>query len=198
MKKLMKAAAAMLAIVGIAFGAFYISIWAYGNIQCIEPVDIICVFGAAVWGNAPSPELEARLLWASELYQKGLAPRIFLSGGPTGTTMTEADVMGTVMQRQEIPRSALILDNYGTTTAHTLRNLKRYMASTGLKTCLMVSSPFHMARIMTLARLEGLIACTCPPTTTPASGSCPKMSKAILREQLALLKDIVMHAFLSD
>lgn len=188
----------MLAIVCIAFGAFSIYIWVYGNIQRIEPADIICVFGAAVWGNVPSPELEARILWASELYQKGIAPRIFLSGGPTGTAMTEADVMGIVMQRQGVPRSALILDDYGTTTARTLRNLKRYMAGNGLTTCLMVSSPFHMARIMTLARLEGLIACTCPPTTTPISGSCLKMSRAILREQLALLKDIVMHAFLPD
>ena len=170
----------------------YAAIDVYGHVQESQKADVICVFGAAVWGEEPSPELEARLSWATRLYDEGRAPVLFLSGGPTGTTMSEADVMAVVAQRQGVPRSALVLDDDGTTTAHTLSNLKRYMAGNGLTTCLMVSSPFHMARIMALADLNHIGALTCPPATTPISRSGAQRMRATVREELALLKDVLV------
>ncbi|MHB8071448.1 MAG: YdcF family protein [Candidatus Cryosericum sp.] len=176
----------------------YAGIDLYGHKQQRQRADVICVFGAAVWGQLPSPELEARLVWAARLYRDGIAPVLFLSGGPTGTAMTEADVMGTVAEGAGVPRSALVFDNGGTTTARTLSNLKRYMQGNGLTTCLMVSSPFHMARIMLLARLNHMVALTCPPVTTPVSSSNPERARAIVREELALLKDVLVFVLAPD
>jgi vancomycin permeability regulator SanA len=179
-------------IASVVMVLLYIGIEVYGHTQQRGRADVICVFGAAVWGGAPSPELEARLVWAARLYREGRAPVLFLSGGLTGTAMSEADVMGTVAEREGIPRSALVFDNAGTTTARTLSNLKRYMHGNGLATCLMVSSPFHMARIMVLAGLNRMNALACPPATTPVSRSSPQRVRATIREELALLKDVLV------
>jgi len=188
----------VLVIIPVTISAIMILLYAaidlYGRVQKPQKADVICVFGAAVWGEEPSPELEARLSWATRLYGEGRAPVLFLSGGPTGTTMSEADVMAVVAQRQGVPRSALVLDDDGTTTARTLSNLKRYMTGNGLTTCLMVSSPFHMARIMVLADLNHIGALTCPPATTPISRNGTQRMRATVREELALLKDLLVFA----
>ncbi|MCX6083565.1 MAG: YdcF family protein [Caldiserica bacterium] len=159
---------------------------------------MICLFGAAVWGDGPSPELEARIICAARLYREGRAPLLFLSGGPTGTNLSESDVMGAAAVEQGVPRSALVFDNAGTTTARTLINLKRYTQGNGLTSCLMVSSPFHMARIMVLARLNGLQAFTSPPAETPISLNVQQKARATAREELALFKDLLVFAVSPD
>jgi len=192
MRRFLRTFATILAVIGAIMISLYASIDVYGYVQAPQPADVICVFGAAVWGELPSPELEARLVWAARLYDEARAPVLFLSGGPTGTAMSEADVMGAVVEYQGVPRSAIVLDDDGTTTARTLSNLKRYMRGNGLKTCLMVSSPFHMARIMVLAGLNHVSALSCPPATTPLSRSGAQKTRATIREELALLKDVLV------
>jgi uncharacterized SAM-binding protein YcdF (DUF218 family) len=183
---------------GTVLALTYAGIDLYGYKQQSERADVICLFGAAVWGDSPSPELEARILWAVRLYREGRAPLLFLSGGPTGSNLSESDVMGAVAIEQGIPRSALIFDNAGVTTAQTLINLKRYMQGNALTSCLMVSSPFHMARIMMLARLNRLRAFTCPPAETPVWLSVQQRARAIAREELALFKDLLVFAVSPD
>jgi vancomycin permeability regulator SanA len=176
----------------------YAGIDLYGYKQQSERADVICLFGAAVWGSSPSPELEARILWATQLYREGRAPLLFLSGGPTGSNLSESDVMGAVAVKQGVPRSALVFDNAGITTAQTLIDLKHYMQGNALTSCLMVSSPFHMARIMVLARLYGLRAFTSPPADTPIWLSVLQRARAMAREELALFKDLVVFALSPD
>lgn len=188
----------MIFTAGAVLAGTYVSIDLYGYKQQSERADVICLFGAAVWGNSPSPELKARIIWASQLYRKGRAPLLFLSGGPTGSNLSESDVMGAVAIEQGVPRSALVFDNAGITTARTLANLKRYMQGNGLTSCLMVSSPFHMARIMVLARLNGLKAFTSPPAETPVSTNLLQRAKATAREELALFKDLLVFTVSPD
>jgi vancomycin permeability regulator SanA len=183
---------------GTVLALTYAAIDLYGYKQQSERADVICLFGAAVWGDRPSPELEARILWAVRLYREGRAPLLFLSGGPTGSNLSESDVMGAVAIEQGIPRSALIFDNAGVTTAQTLINLKGYMQGNALTSCLMVSSPFHMARIMMLAHLNRLRAFTCPPAETPVWLSVQQRARAIAREELALFKDLLVFAVSPD
>jgi vancomycin permeability regulator SanA len=183
---------------GAVLALTYAGIDLYGYKQQSERADVICLFGAAVWGSSPSPELEARILWATQLYREGRAPLLFLSGGPTGSNLSESDVMGAVAVKQGVPRSALVFDNAGITTAQTLIDLKHYMQGNALTSCLMVSSPFHMARIMVLARLYGLRAFTSPPGKTPVWLSVPQRARAIAREELALFKDLLVFAVSPD
>jgi uncharacterized SAM-binding protein YcdF (DUF218 family) len=197
-KRLFRALIILICTAGTILSLTYAGIDLYGYKQQSERADVICLFGAAVWGNSPSPELAARIMWAVQLYREGRAPLLFLSGGPTGSNLSESDVMGAVAIKQGVPRSALIFDNAGVTTAQTLINLKRYMQGNALTSCLMVSSPFHMARIMILARLYGLQAFTNPPTKTPVSLSVLQRIRATAREELALFKDLLVFAVSPD
>ncbi|WP_165846472.1 YdcF family protein [Candidatus Cryosericum hinesii] len=198
MKRFFRTLIILICAVGAVLALTYAGIDLYGYKQQSERADVICLFGAAVWGNSPSPELEARILCAVQLYREGRAPLLFLSGGPTGSNLSESDVMGAVAIKQGVPRSALIFDNAGVTTAQTLINLKRYMQGNALTSCLMVSSPFHMARIMVLASLYGLQAFTNPPVETPVWLSVPQRARAIVREELALFKDLLVFAVSPD
>ncbi|MBA4365235.1 MAG: hypothetical protein C0398_04420 [Coprothermobacter sp.] len=198
MKRFLRILVILMCTAGAVLALTYAGIDLYGYKQQSERADVICLFGAAVWGDSPSPELEARIMWAVQLYREGRAPLLFLSGGPTGSNLSETDVMGAVALKRGVPRSALVFDNAGTTTARTLTNLKRYMQGNGLTSCLMVSSPFHMARIMVLARLDGLQAFTSPPAETPVSLSIPQRTRATAREELALFKDLLVFAVSPD
>src|SRR5450756_1924434 len=117
---------------GAALAMTYAGIDLYEYKQPSERADVYCLFGAAVWVHSPSPELEARILWAAQLYREGRSPLLFLSGGSTESNLSESDVMGAVTIKQGVPRSALIFDNAGITTAQTLINLKRYMQGLSL------------------------------------------------------------------
>jgi vancomycin permeability regulator SanA len=197
-KRFFQALVILVCTAGAVLVLTYAGIDLYGYQRQSEWADVICLFGAAVWGDSPSPELEARIMWAVQLYHEGRAPFLFLSGGPTGSNLRESDVMGAVAIAQGVPRSALVFDNAGITTARTLANLKRYMQGNGLSSCLMVSSPFHMARIMVLARLTGLRAFASPAADTPVSLNVPQRTRATVREELALFKDLLVLALSPD
>src|SRR5262249_37981638 len=47
----------------------------------LRPADAIVVFGAAEYGGRPSPVFRARLDHAAELYRRGLAPMVIITGG---------------------------------------------------------------------------------------------------------------------
>lgn len=182
----------------LLFGLLLAGIDLYGQVHQSEHAEIICLFGAAVWGDTPSPELEARIMWAVQLYHEGRAPVLFVSGGPTGSSLSEADVMSAVAAAHGVPRSAIIIDSAGSTTASTLTNLERYMKGNGLRTSLMVSSPFHMARIMILAHLNGITAFTDPPRETPITLNSQQNLRSVVREGLALLKDLIVAVISPD
>lgn len=198
MRRLMRTLLILICAVCLLFGLLLAGIDLYGHVRQSEHADIICLFGAAVWGNTPSPELEARIMWAVQLYHEGRASVMFLSGGPTGSSLSEGDVMSAVAVAHGVPRSAIIVDNAGTTTASTLTNLGRYMKGNGLRTSLMVSSPFHMARIMILAHLKGLTAFTDPPRETPITLNSQQNLRSVVREALALVKDLMIVAISPD
>lgn len=185
-------------IVALLFLSIYTAIVLFGRRQQSENADIICTFGAAVWGNVPSPELAARISWARHLQQQGRSRLLFLSGGSTGGPLSEPDVMAATAVSEGSPRESLVLDINGTSTSHTLQNLKQYMQDNKLTTCLMVSSPFHMARIMVLARLYGIKAYSCPPDETPLTLDPSNNMRAVLREEFALFKDVLVFLLSRD
>lgn len=164
----------------------------YGRHQASGNADVLCVFGAAVWGDVPSPELASRINWAVALLKEGRAEVLFLSGGPTGGALNETDVMASVALAQGVRPSQLILDSRGTNTTATLRNLSRYMQGNDMKTAIVVSSPFHMARISLLAKQLHMRVLSCPPAQTPVMRDCGSRFRATLRELLAIPKDVLL------
>jgi uncharacterized SAM-binding protein YcdF (DUF218 family) len=144
---------------------------------------MIVVFGAEAIDGQPSAELEARLRFAASLYQAARAPLILCSGGHPGP-QSEPRVMRRALVRWGVPESQILIDEEGTSTRKTVVAAKRMATNRGSR-ALLVSSPYHMYRICSEARRQGLAAVGCPAPTTPVMQHAPTLRRQMLREVAA-------------
>jgi uncharacterized SAM-binding protein YcdF (DUF218 family) len=112
---------------------------------------------AIVFGSADEDELTWRATRGAELFLAGFVPRLLLSGGdPGGCGVTEAARMATVAESQGAPQHALLLEDRSRTTVENVRNSLRLLRDagllTGVRTGLLVSAGWHMARARLLVR----------------------------------------------
>ena len=133
-----------------------------------RPSDAIVVLGAAQYNGRPSPVLKARLDHAVALYRAGLAPALVVTGGiGTGDRMSEATVGLRYLRGLAVPDSAIIVRPDGRTTDESMRSVADWMHERELKRAILVSDPFHMARLRIEARRASLEAYTSPTRTSP-------------------------------
>jgi len=131
--------------------------------------DAIVVMGAAQYQGRPSPALRGRLDHALELWQRGLAPRLVLTGGiGEGDTASEAAASRRYVMSHGVPDTAILLENEGRTSAQSLRAAAELLHARGLRTAVVVSDPFHMLRLEVLGRRFGIDPFTSP--ARPAAG----------------------------
>lgn len=115
--------------------------------------------GAAEYRGHPSPVLKLRLDHAVALYQRHLAPFIMTTGGPGGDpSFTEGGVGRSYLIDRGIPPEAVIVENQGETTAYSLSAASEIMRRMGLRSCLIVSDPFHIFRVKRILQQEGFAA----------------------------------------
>jgi uncharacterized SAM-binding protein YcdF (DUF218 family) len=132
------------------------------------PADAIVVLGAAQYNGRPSPVLRARLDHALDLYRAGIAPSIVVTGGiGSGDRMSEATVGHRYLRSHSIPDSAIVVRPDGRTTWESMRSVGEWMHDRELGRMLLVSDPFHMARLRLEARRTGLQVLTSPTRTSP-------------------------------
>ena len=82
-----------MALVLLAWAGMVLAVLLTGRRDEARPVDAIVVLGAAQYEGRPSPVLRARLDHALDLYQRGLAPVVIVTGGiGVGDTTSEARV----------------------------------------------------------------------------------------------------------
>jgi vancomycin permeability regulator SanA len=94
----------------IALGA----VITWGSRDRAKASDAIVVLGAAQYWGKPSPVLRARLDHAVELWRRGMAPRVVLTGGVgVGDTTSEAAVSRKYVIGEGIPDSAILLRQQG-------------------------------------------------------------------------------------
>lgn len=136
-----------------------------------RPTDAIVVLGAAQYSGRPSPVLTARLEHALTLYRERLAPVLVVTGGiGQGDRESEATVARRWLVSHEVPLGAVVVQPEGNTTATSIAAVARWAADAGATTLLLVSDPFHSARLRGEARRAGLTAFTSPTRTSPISG----------------------------
>jgi len=84
--------ACLLVAIGLALAPYFTCRnWEQGSREDARPADAIVVLGAAQYNGRPSPLFQARLDHAVELYKRGIAPWLILTGGMTaGDRVTEA------------------------------------------------------------------------------------------------------------
>ncbi len=160
-----------LGIVAVAvFASAFVLVLVVSQQDERRPVDAIIVLGAAQYNGRPSPVLRARLSHALRLYDDRLAPRIIVTGGVgRGDTASEARVGQRWLLAHHVPDSAVIVQPQGRSTQASMTAAGEWLAARGLGTVLLVSDPFHMARLRFEARRTRLTAYLSPTETSPIS-----------------------------
>lgn len=161
-----------------------------------RPADAIVVLGAAQYNGRPSPVFAARLDHAADLFQQHLAPVIVVTGGiVVGDRMSEATAGRQYLVSRGIPPDAIVLQAEGHTTAGSMEAVANYLRGEGRTHVLLVSDPFHLARLHLEAHRLGLVAWTSPTRTSPISASRRTELGYFLAEAaklpVILLKDIL-------
>lgn len=157
-----------LAIALLGYGFLFAWVWWVSRLDERAHADAIVVLGAAQYNGRPSPVLKARLDHAIDLYREGMAGIIVVTGGiGTGDRVSEATVGHKYLRSQQVPDSAIIVRPDGRTTAESMRSVAEWVHERELTSVLLVSDPFHMARLRIEAGRAGLEAHTSPTLTSP-------------------------------
>ena len=144
-------------------------LWLGGRDQR-RPVDAIVVLGAAHYNGRPSRVLRARLDHAADLYEAGLAPVIVVTGGmATGDRVSEATVSQQYLKGRRVPVTAIVVRPDGHNSHESIVSAAEWLDDHEMHSVLLVSDPFHMARLVAEANGQSLESYVSPTRTSPIS-----------------------------
>jgi uncharacterized SAM-binding protein YcdF (DUF218 family) len=109
--------------------------------------DAIIVLGTSADrdGN-PTPEMLARVTEGVHEYERGVAPRLILSGAAAHNHFVEARVMAATAHAQGIPESAIFEEPQAMDTIQNACYAERIMKAHGWRSAEVVSSASHLPR----------------------------------------------------
>lgn len=118
------------------------------------PRAAIVVFGGLVFENGPAPLIANRIQHGLRLWRQGIAPVIVMTGG-VSAGLDEVDVMIAYAEHYGVPAEALVAGRPGQNTREQVATIRR-LADEGLGPFVVVSSSYHLFRIVDEARRLGL------------------------------------------
>ena len=143
----MRAARRVLAIAMAGYLAAAAAIAIAGLRDQRVAADAIVVLGNTVMPDGqPSPRLRARLDCALDAYRQKLAPTLIVTGGFGKEGHDEAAVMAHYLVAHGVPAAALLLDSAGNDTAASAINVARIASAHHIKSVLVATQYFHVAR----------------------------------------------------
>jgi uncharacterized SAM-binding protein YcdF (DUF218 family) len=150
----------------------------------LAQANAIVVFGAGRAGGSPRQALHLRVRRAAELHRQGWAPLVVCSGGED-----EIGDMFDLLTEMGVPQGALIADTGGVDTRATVRSVKRL--GSRWEQVIVVSSSYHMRRILSECRRQGLRAVSGRPVPERPWWRLwivvsPARARHILREMVAI------------
>ena len=155
--------------------------------RSIDP-ECILVLGCAVWpGNEPSPMLKDRLDTAIELYKKGAAPKLLLSGDNSIKEYSEPDCMYKYTLKQGVPEEDIFLDFAGFSTYDSVyRSHAVFMADRMIA----VTQKYHLFRALKTCDALGITAKGVASNQRKYSGRTYREAREVLARDKDLIKDI--------
>jgi vancomycin permeability regulator SanA len=121
------------------------------------PADIIVVPGSTVLPDGtPGERLASRLEAAIKLFNERQAPAIFVSGGVGREDRDEAAAMARYLVVRGVPASAIVQDPLGFDTAATAANAAAYLRANKLRSALVATQYFHVARTTLALERQGV------------------------------------------
>jgi uncharacterized SAM-binding protein YcdF (DUF218 family) len=149
-----------------------IQVWRAARADDARPSDAIIVLGAAQYDGAPSPAFAARLDHAADLFDRGVAPLVVVTGGKQpGDRFTEATAGADYLIARGVPDSAILRETTSRNSWESLRASARFLFPRGVERVVLVSDPFHSLRIRLTAEEIGFDAVTSPTRTSPIRGA---------------------------
>jgi uncharacterized SAM-binding protein YcdF (DUF218 family) len=136
------------------------------------PADAIVVLGAAQYNGHPSPVFRARLDHAAELFRRGLASHLLVTGGVgAGDTVSEAVVGRRYLTGGGTDSAAIVTIATGRSTEPSLRAAADWIHRHGGRQVILVSDGFHMLRLCLMARRLGLVPLGSPAKLSPIASN---------------------------
>ena len=137
--------------------ALALEITGAGLVTRLAKVDCIVVPGARVLADGtPGPSLQARLERAFELYREGWAGWMVFTGGQGASGPVESEVARRLALAAGIRPERILTESVSHDTWENLFQASRVMREHGLRSCLIVTDPFHSQRCQWIARDVGL------------------------------------------
>ena len=162
-------------------------VWRASRQDQRHPADAIVVLGAAQYNGHPSPVLRARLEHAMELFQARLAPRVVVTGGiGLGDAVSEASVGHRYLVAHGVPDSTVVERPEGHDTEASMIAVSDWARSKSLESVLLVSDPFHMARLKLEASSHHLVPYTSPTPSSPIVRGSAREWKLLALEALKI------------
>jgi len=139
-------AAAALAVALLAWGVIARQLAPDSNTS-LTRFDAIIVLGSPADSDGnPTPFQLARVSEAVQEYQRGIAPRLILSGAAAHNQFVEARVMARAAEAQGIPSSAIFVEPQAMDTVQNACYSARIMKAHGWHSAEVVSSAAHLPR----------------------------------------------------
>jgi uncharacterized SAM-binding protein YcdF (DUF218 family) len=156
------AVVALLLVVGY-LAVTFVQVWLASNEDSAPSSDAIVVLGAAQYDCNPSPVLERRLAHALQLYEDGVAPRIFVTGGKqAGDRCTEATAGAEWLLAEGVPDADILRENQGASSWESLAAAARILRDQGLTRVVLVTDGYHALRVRAISDELGLDAAVSP------------------------------------
>lgn len=134
--------------------------------RCPGRGDCILVLGQQLESGAPGPGYRLRLLRAVRLARRNPDARILVLGGQTSPgAPSEAAAGAAFLQHHGIAATRIRTEDASRHTLENLRNARDLLTATaeaGDAPLVLVTSRFHLARAVAIARGMGLRVCPCP------------------------------------
>ena len=167
--------ATILVAVGVVLAAVVCvnvsQVWIAGRTDDRGPVDAIVVMGAAQYDGRPTPQFQARLDHALELWMNGVAPIIVTTGGnQPGDRFTEGGSGAKYLNERGVDASSLIIEESGSTTRRSLLGVVELLRQRGAQHVVVVTEPFHALRSKLIAQDLGLRVALSSTRTSPMGG----------------------------
>ena len=170
-KLLRRALLVAVVLPSLYFAVTFVQVWRTSRHDGARPAQAVIVLGAAQFDGRPSAVLRARLDHAADLYRRKIAPRIVVTGGKAeGDRFTEAAASANYLHTKGVPDGAILREATGRTSWQSLAASARFLRDRGIREVVLVSDPFHAARIAGIASELGLDAATSPTRTSPIKG----------------------------
>ena len=118
-----------------------------GSNTSLTRFDAIIVLGTPADSDGnPQPDQLARVTEAVHEYQRGVAPRLILTGGAAHNRFVEARVMARTAEAEGIPASAIFIEPQAMDTIQNACYSERIMQAYGWHSAEIVSSASHLPR----------------------------------------------------